>query len=97
MHDREMLDTCYLFGNLTGFEFVMSPTVVVVLDTRGTTVGAKKRVSPAGGRTLKIGNKEVPNSVFALRKRLASALFGRFQLNGKCPAFKGRFVVHVLC
>src|ERR1019366_5915884 len=32
MHYREMMGTCYLFGNITGFEWVKSPSEVLVFD-----------------------------------------------------------------
>jgi hypothetical protein len=74
MHFREMLGSCYLFGDIVGFEWVKSPTEVLVLDVRGNTVGVKEQVAPAGGGTLTIGNKRIPSSISGCR-------WGRLQLH----------------
>jgi hypothetical protein len=63
-HFRELLGTCYLFGDIVGFDWVKTPTEVVVVDTRGNVVGLKEHVTPAGGGTLRIGNKTIPGSIF---------------------------------
>ena len=64
MHYREMMGTCYLFGNITGFEWVRTPNEVVVLDTRGQVVGKREQETPAGHGSLRIGNRAVPDSIF---------------------------------
>lgn len=64
MHYREMLGTCYLWGEITGYEFIKSPTEVVVLDVRGRVVGKAEQETPSGHGSLRIGNKTIPDLIF---------------------------------
>jgi hypothetical protein len=62
-HFREVKGLCYLFGNITGFEFVKSPTEILLLDTRGRVTGKSEQETPSGHGSLRIGNKTIPGSI----------------------------------
>jgi hypothetical protein len=62
-HFREVTGLCYLFGNITGFEWVKTPNQIVVLDTRGRVVGTTEQETPSGHGSLRIGNKVIPDSI----------------------------------
>jgi len=56
-HFNETSGRCYLFGSITGFEWVKSESEVVVLDIHGRVSALKERASSSGTGTLSIGNK----------------------------------------
>jgi hypothetical protein len=53
----------YLFGRITGFEFVKAPSEIVVLDTRGRVIGKAGQETPSGHGSLTIGNKTIQGSI----------------------------------
>lgn len=58
-HYRETQGRCFLFGTITGFEWVKSEKESVILDIRGRVVGSKQEPSVPGTGSLRIGNKSV--------------------------------------
>jgi hypothetical protein len=62
-HFRATNGQCYLFGRITGFEWVKTPNEIVVLDTRGRVVGKAEQATPSGHGSLRIGNKTLPDSI----------------------------------
>ena len=63
-HFRATNGQCYLFGRITGFEWVRAPDQIVVLDIRGRIVEKTEQETPAGHGSLKIGHKTIPDSIF---------------------------------
>jgi hypothetical protein len=58
-HYRETQGRCFLFGTITGFEWVMSPRESIILDTHGRVVAARQKPAVPGTGSLTIGNKSV--------------------------------------
>lgn len=56
-HFRDTSGRCYLFGNITGFEWVKAPNEIVVLDVHGRVTDVKQQASSIGTGSLSIGNK----------------------------------------
>lgn len=63
-HFQETKGQCYLFGRITGFEWIKAPDKIIVLETRGWVVGTAEQESPSGHGSLRIGNKTIPVSIF---------------------------------
>jgi hypothetical protein len=61
-HFSKTKGLCYLFGNITGFEWVKAPNQIIDLDTRGRVVGTKVQATPSGSGSLMIDNKTIPGS-----------------------------------
>jgi hypothetical protein len=58
-HYRETQGRCFLFGKITGFEWVTSQRESVIFDVRGRVVVAKQKPSVPGEGWMRIGNKAV--------------------------------------
>ena len=56
-HFRDTAGRCYLFGSITGFEWVKSESEIIVLDIHGRVSAVAERASSSGTGTLSIGNK----------------------------------------
>lgn len=65
-HFREVKGLCFLFGNITGFEWAKAPDEIVVLDTRGRVIGMAGQETPSGRGSLIIGNKTIPAPILEL-------------------------------
>lgn len=51
-HYQQMGRRCYLFGRITGFEWVNAPNEVISLDVHGRPLGNHKNVSQSGAGYL---------------------------------------------
>jgi hypothetical protein len=54
---------CYLFGRITGFEWVKAQNDIVVLDSHGRVVSKVEQETPFGRGSLTIGGKTIPGSI----------------------------------
>jgi hypothetical protein len=58
-HYRETQGRCFLFGSITGFEWVRSQRESIIFDIHGRVTAAKQKPSVPGTGSLTIGNKAV--------------------------------------